>query len=63
MVDLLLRHRRKKIGNCLTKEAGFDEIGWLLAPLGIDAEARGETLAPEEFAALANRWAEKTVGE
>ena len=57
MVDLLLRHRRKKIGNCLTKEAGFDEIGSLLEPLGIDAEARGETLGPEAFVALANRWA------
>jgi len=54
MIDLLLGHRRKKIRNCLAKVAVADDAVLILEKLGINADARGETLTPELFVELAH---------
>lgn len=48
VVDVLLGHRRKKISSCL-KEAGLGACLESLAAAGLDLDARGETLAPEQM--------------
>ena len=70
-ITLLLGHRRKKIRNCLTQDMIMkspkrqrlnispDNVITQLAPLGIDSDARGETLSPSAFVALANLIAAK----
>ncbi len=50
-VDLLLRHRRKKIRTCLAGEV--DNAAVLLEQAKIDPDARGETLGVWQFVALA----------
>jgi len=57
VVEMLLQHRRKTIQSCLHLAAAGPEAGALLQRAGIDGAARGETLAPEQFVALANLWA------
>ena len=54
VIDLLLGHRRKKIGTCLSAKAPDLDFTPLLAKLNIDPNQRGETLTPQQFVALAN---------
>jgi 16S rRNA (adenine1518-N6/adenine1519-N6)-dimethyltransferase len=54
VIDLLLGRRRKKISTCLAKSELGDELLGVIERLGIDPDARGETLSPLQFVALAN---------
>jgi 16S rRNA (adenine1518-N6/adenine1519-N6)-dimethyltransferase len=54
VVDALLGHRRKKIRTCLARRVPPDRVDQLLDESGINPDARGETLLPEKFVALAN---------
>lgn len=54
VIDLLLGHRRKKIGTCLNAKAPNLDLSPLLGKLNIDPNHRGETLTPQQFVALAN---------
>ena len=54
VIDLLLGHRRKKIGTCLNAKAPNLDFNPLLGKLNIDPNHRGETLTPQQFVALAN---------
>ena len=47
-------HRRKQIRSCLAKGSLKKDFVPILAELGIDGEARGETVAPDKFVELAN---------
>ena len=55
-IDALLGHRRKKISYGLAQLTSVApaELAPVLASLGIDLDARGETLSPGQFVALAN---------
>ncbi|GAF90900.1 unnamed protein product, partial [marine sediment metagenome] len=63
VIELLLGHRRKKIKTCLASaDKSFEQIAQQppialldsLEKLGIDPHARGESLTPHQFVALAN---------
>ncbi len=58
VIDALLRHRRKKISSCLNHSETKPDIMQSLHKTGIDINARGETLTPEQFVAIANRLGE-----
>ena len=61
LIDLFLRHRRKKIQSCL-KTAPSEllttptELLELLGQAGIDPNVRGETLSVEQYATLSYLW-------
>jgi len=58
-IDLLLRHRRKKIHTCLNQVNKVVYFSPLLETLSIDPHARAETLPVEKFVQLANLWAKQ----
>jgi 16S rRNA A1518/A1519 N6-dimethyltransferase RsmA/KsgA/DIM1 with predicted DNA glycosylase/AP lyase activity len=51
-------HRRKQIRSCLAKGSLKKDFVPLLAELGIDGQARAETVPPQKFVELANRLAD-----
>ncbi|MBN1766428.1 MAG: ribosomal RNA small subunit methyltransferase A [Sedimentisphaerales bacterium] len=57
-IDLLLGHRRKKISSCLKHAMPQFDFTPLLQKAGVDPNARGETLSPQQFIQLANLWAD-----
>jgi len=54
VIGLLLGHRRKTIKSCLTNDVDKDKHLTLIQKLGIDPDARGETLLPQQFVQLSN---------
>lgn len=56
VIDLLLRHRRKKIRSCLQNSLPGPDLDTKLQSADIDPDARGETIPPEGFVRLANQW-------
>ena len=53
-VDLLLRHRRKKIKTCLAGHRGGEKLAEVLDTLAIDPNGRGETLSVQQYVQLSN---------
>ena len=55
IVKAAFNQRRKTLRNAL-RPLGAADLGTVGVRAGIDLQRRGETLALEEFAALANSW-------